>query len=377
VVGAAVVAVASLVFTNGCDGRKKTQAGAAGKVAAASEPSSEFASLSASSASASTASLAVDIGRGRFVWPTPLPVTAETPWEKIVQASASGDPSTGLFGTARNSGGRFHEGLDIRPHSRNRRREPTDVVRAAIAGVVAHVAPTPNGAYGRYVVLSHSEEGLSFYTLYAHLSAVDSGLKAGAAVEAGDKLGVMGRSDGAGGFSKERAHLHFEMGLRISPNFGQWYARKQKEFGAPNRHGLWNGYNLYGCDPLPFVREGLRTGATPSLLAQIRREPTAVTVLVNSRSVPAFVLENPALLTAPAPKNIGGWKIDFAWHGMPLSFTPLGTPPVTGRATMEVQMTRDAALQRKARVRRVLAQKRDGGLVAGETLTNVVTLLFE
>jgi murein DD-endopeptidase MepM/ murein hydrolase activator NlpD len=313
----------------------------------------------------------------RFVWPTPLAVNADTPWQDIAQAAASGDPATGLFGNARNSGWKFHEGLDIRPVARDRRGEPTDVVSAAISGVVVHVAPTANGAYGRHVVVRHAEPGLCFYTLYAHLRSTAAALRVGQRIEAGTALGVMGRSDGSGGFAKARAHMHFEIGVRLTPDFRNWYARRRREFGSANHQGIWNGYNLYALDPLPFLREGLRTGVAPSLLAEIRREPTAVTLFVNSRRVPAFVRENPALLAAPVPANLAGWKVELAWHGMPLRLTPLASPPVATNAPYAIEISDDATLREKARARHLLTRTRRGTIAADKVLTNVATLLFE
>lgn len=321
---------------------------------------------------------AVAVHSRQFAWPTPLPVGAETAWETFVQASASGNPATGLFGTARNGGGKFHEGLDIRAAARDRRGEATDAVCAVLGGVVVHVVPVSNGAYGRHVVLWHTEAGLQFYTLYAHLQTVAPGLKPGAVVNAGHVLGVMGRSDGARGFPKERAHLHFEVGLRLAGTFDRWYAR-QREFAVPNRQGNWNGLNLVGLDPLPFLREGLATRRAPALLAHVRREPVTVVAHVATRQIPAFVRENPALLTAPLPGAVAGWKIEFAWHGMPVRWTPLTVAPGggVGLRSLKLGVVADKALQRQARARGVLAQRRDGSLVAGTMLLNTLAILFD
>jgi hypothetical protein len=307
----------------------------------------------------------------QFFWPTPLPVSADTQWENIAQAAASGDPATGLFGNARNHGGKFHEGLDIRPAARNRRGEPTDTVRAVMRGTVAHLAPTPNGAYGRYVVLRHAEAGLSFYTLYAHLQSVAPELKTGAVVPAGATLGVMGRSDGARGFPKERAHLHFEVGVRLSPAFDKWYAR-QKDFTTPNRHGAWNGFNLNGTDPLPFLRAGLAKGTPPACAPLFRQEPAALTVQIVTTRTPDFVRENPALLTAPVPSAVAGWKIEFAWHGMPVRWTPLAVAPAPA-----LTLTTDDALLRKARIRGLVTQQKNGKYATGHALRQILGILFE
>ncbi|MDR0536408.1 MAG: M23 family metallopeptidase [Puniceicoccales bacterium] len=333
--------------------------------------------------SASTAPVALVSTTHPFVWPTPLDVTPATPWEQFAQAAASGDPATGLFGLHRNSGRKFHEGVDIRPARRDRRGEPADIVRAAIPGVVAHIASIPNGPYGRYVVLWHAEPGLRYYTLYAHLRSVSPELRLGNVVDAGTGLGVMGRSDEGRGFPKERAHLHFEAGVRLGHNFGVWYSR-QKEFGAPNRQGEWNGINLVGIDPLPLLRHGLATGRAPLFSTYLKGEPAAATVYLPTTRVPAFVRENPALLAAPVPRVLAGWKIEFAWHGLPVRWTPLASlpgPPAGGvafRFPVAVQgvfgpafleSTAESGLLRKAVFRGVLGARQPGARKGGGHVT--------
>ncbi|MDR1498442.1 MAG: M23 family metallopeptidase [Puniceicoccales bacterium] len=315
----------------------------------------------------------------RFVWPTPLRVTAATPWENIVQAAASGDPATGTFGTHRNSGTKYHEGIDIRAAARNRRGEPTDTIRAVTAGTLAHIAATPNGSYGRYVVLFHDEPGLRYYTLYAHLGSVAHGLRAGQPIPPGAPLGIMGRSDGQRGIPKERAHLHFEVGVRLNPAFERWYSR-QKEFTTPNRNGAWNGINLNGTDPLPFLRAGLSRAKPPLLAALLKSEPTAVSVYMNTPRIPAFVRENPALLSSPLPTSIAGWKIDFAWHGLPFRWTPLSVPPIRtpkSKSPIVISTTADSSLLNKARVRGVLVRQKNGAHAPGTTLLRIMDILFE
>ncbi|MDR1817146.1 MAG: M23 family metallopeptidase [Puniceicoccales bacterium] len=317
-----------------------------------------------------------------FVWPTPLPVNATTSELQIAQAAASGDPATGLFGTARNNGWKFHEGLDIKPAARDRRGEPVDRVVAAIGGKIVHVVPRPNGPYGRHLVLRHVEAGLTYYTLYAHLRSVTPALTVGTRVAAGAELGVMGRSDDGRGFPKERAHLHFEVGLRLNPAFPSWYARNPNYNKQRNRQGEWNGLNLYGFDPLPFLREGLRTNEVPSALERVRAEPIAVTVDYAGGGIPTFVRENPALLTAPLPADgraPAGWRIGLAWHGLPVRWTPLSAAelgPVAGRGAVRVEISPNAELQRLARARRLVSRNKRGALVTDEVLARTLDILF-
>ena len=63
--------------------------------------------------------------------------------------------------------------------------------------------------YGPTIILEHTLEGLSFYTLYGHLSR--SSLKkinVGQNVKSGDKIGVVGRSNVNGNWP---SHLHFQI----------------------------------------------------------------------------------------------------------------------------------------------------------------------
>ncbi len=316
-------------------------------------------------------------GAQAFVWPTEMVVRAETPWQSYVQAAASGKPETGLYGTARNNGDKFHEGLDIRASRRDRRGEALDAVCVVAPGTVAHVVPSPNGPYGRYVVVLHQQGKAVFYTLYAHLASVEPGLRVGQAVQPGQKLGVLGRSDGGRGFPKERAHLHFEVGLRLSDDFDAWYAR-QKDFSTPNRHGLWNGRNLLGTDPVPFLQAGLAAGNAPDYLAMVLQERTAVTVQVATTVVPDFLRRYPSLCTTVVPARVAGWRIEFAWHGMPVRWTPLLVAPggKTGKNSVTIEVAQDLELQKKSVARDVLLRQRNGTLVPGKSLQDTLAMLF-
>lgn len=258
-----------------------------------------------------------------IVWPTPNPAFAMgLPWQEFVQPTASGDPTSALFGCVRNSGGRFHEGLDLKPILALKAGEATDPIYAALEGTVVHVsAKSGLSSYGRYVVLEHREQGLLFYTLYAHLAAIDPAIKKGEKVGAGTVLGTMGRSAAGYSIPRNRAHLHFEIGLRVSDKFQRWYDRQK--FGSANHHGNYNGMNLLGFDPLAFYTAH-RDGGVHSVGSYIRELPTAYVLRVSAPEVPSFIKRNPALLTKALPKDgLVGWDIAFTWHGLPKQWTPL------------------------------------------------------
>lgn len=131
-----------------------------------------------------------------FVLPTPNRAIYTPGGEAEYFAPTPGRPWTaGTFGCVRTGGTQLHEGLDIKYTKRDKRLEPIDPIFAAAAGKVAYLNPSPGlSNYGRYIVLQHEIEGVPIFTTYAHLSAIQSGLKVGAAVRSGQTIGTMGRS---------------------------------------------------------------------------------------------------------------------------------------------------------------------------------------
>lgn len=256
-----------------------------------------------------------------LIWPTPNPAFQNgEPIEAFIQPTVSGVPESGLFGCVRNSGSRFHEGLDLYPVKRTRSGEAADPVFAVLPGKVVHASRVAgHSSYGRYVVIEHDEEVPAFHTLYAHLASVDEGIVPGARVEAGTVLGMMGRS-ATYTIPRNRAHVHFEIGFRLTDNFQGWYDRKK--FGNKNRHGMWNGMNLVSVDPLDFYK-GVRSGEVKNLHEHLRRLPAAARIRVHSQQVPDFVKNFPALVTKPYQgKTVAAWDIAFTQYGVPKEWTP-------------------------------------------------------
>ncbi len=55
-----------------------------------------------------------------LAWPTPNPAWAQgRPLEAYIQPTASGEINSGLFGGTRSGGRQFHEGIDLKPISRD------------------------------------------------------------------------------------------------------------------------------------------------------------------------------------------------------------------------------------------------------------------
>ena len=256
-------------------------------------------------------------GAIEVIWPTSQPRPDGAAPETFIQPTASGRVESGFFGMVRNDGTRFHEGLDIRPAAWDARGEPVDVARAAMRGFVVYICPTPTGPYGRYVVLGHPESGLDAYTLYAHLASVRGDLRVGMPVIAGQPLGIVGHSSGDEPIPRERAHLHFEIGLRLSDRFDAWKARQPELRREDNPHGNYHGWNLAGFDPMPVV---LRRSV--DLRVAVNDLPVALVVKVRGKRLPEFVRIHPQLVAGSA-LGAAGWQVEFTWHGLPKRWIPL------------------------------------------------------
>ncbi|MBI2517802.1 MAG: M23 family metallopeptidase [Opitutae bacterium] len=299
--------------------------------------------------------------RIEFVWPTPNKAWERgRPIEDFIQPTASGDPESGTFGGVRSGGRQFHEGLDIKPVKRDRSGEPADPIFAAMRGVVRYVSLSPGGSnYGRYIVIEHPDLQPAVYTLYAHLARVEPGIRAGAAVEAGQTIALMGRSSSGQAIPKERGHLHFEIGLRATDNFDTWY--RTRKFGSPNEHGVYNGMNLMGLDPLDFLRQW-RAGKVDDFQQYLSRMRAVVRVRVATSRVPDFISRYPALLRKPMPAGlVAGWEVECNSTGLPFAWTPLGPNELVGARPGSVQIVSvEAALVRANRSKSLVYSRRSG-----------------
>ncbi|MEM9226591.1 MAG: peptidoglycan DD-metalloendopeptidase family protein [Verrucomicrobiota bacterium] len=273
-------------------------------------------------------------------WPTPDATYFETgDITPSLQPTASGRLESALYGCTRNGGKRFHEGLDLKPIGRDRKGEATDPIYAVMEGRVVHVNTVAgNSSYGRYVVLEHETLDVPVYTLYAHLAAVGSDITPGTFVPAGGRLGTMGRSAGGYSIPRSRAHLHFEIGLRKSNRFQDFY--DYKRYGGENKHGNYNGINLAGMDPMIFFEQA-RTGQLKDMQSLLQSQPTAFTLRVATRKAPDFIARSPGLLTKPIPANVlTGWQIDFTAEGMPIRWTPLTAEDVETRREGDITLVK-------------------------------------
>ncbi len=313
--------------------------------------------------------------RVEIVWPTPNHAWADgRPIGDILQHAGSGDPESGGFGGVRSGGHHFHEGIDIKAVGRDRHGEPTDPVFAAMDGVVRHISTSAGDSnYGRYIVLEHPAVTPAVYTLYAHLARIAPGLKTGDSVARGQTIGLMGHTSSGYRIPRDRAHLHFEIGLMVTRDFQRWY--DSRKFGSRNDHGLWNGMNLMGIDPLGFLN-AWRDHRVDTFAAYFAAMAPAARVRIASTRVPDFVARYPVLLTKPLPLVTAGWEIKVDWTGLPFSWTPLTATEVAGLPPNDpVLVDVDAALVRRERSKSVAVEHR-GHWVPGRDLETVLQQLF-
>lgn len=202
----------------------------------------------------------------------------------------------GLIRSPKREGGNivytlFHEGIDIKPLQKSGSGEPLDNVLAAAKGTVAYVSNVASKSnYGKYVVLEHTLNGSSIYTVYAHLKSMS--VLPGQYVRQGQKIGELGHT--GVGIDKERAHLHFEICLLLNPYFAEWVDRTSKS-PRENVHGIYNGINLQGINPAALL---LAVNATPTLSFQdfLQQNPSLFQLTFNTGPDFQFVQRYPFLV---------------------------------------------------------------------------------
>ena len=308
----------------------------------------------------------------KIMWPTESTafVRGES-YEAFIQPTLGNAPSSGLFGAVRNGGYRFHEGIDIKPVRRSGRGEPLDDVYAAMAGTVMLVNDLPSASgYGRYVVIEHKNCDVALYTLYAHLSSIDSAVKPMAQVEAGQRLGQMGRS-AEYKIAKEAAHLHFEIGLRYGGNFQRWY--DTQKFGSKNRFGNFNGMNLQGMDPLEFMAAARAGKLKGGFANYILSQKTAFVARYYNPKTPDFALRYPRL--ADLNGSPCGWDIHFTWFGLPKKIERVKNPPKNFKSGgIELVYVDENEVLRKCRV--FVKKDKSGGFEHTKLLKDTLQKMF-
>jgi len=282
---------------------------------------------------------------------------------------------SGTFGCVRAEGWRFHEGMDVLCVTRDKKGEPLDPVMATADGVVAYVnnrAALSN--YGKYIILKHAIDDLEIYSLYAHLSQVESSLVLGRKVKAGEVIGIMGRTANTREIiAPERAHLHFELNLLLNDRFPVWF--KQNFPGEHNDHGIWNGQNLVGLDPRLVLLRQRRSNDRFNLLQFTRNQTELCRVWIRKSDFPwvrryrALVKPNPL----GQKEGIAGYEIALNFSGLPYQLIPRLNSEAKhlGQLTL---LSVNAAEQSKNPCRRLVEQK-NGQWVLGRNGLALLELL--
>ena len=242
--------------------------------------------------------------------------------------------TSGTFGCVRNGGARLHEGIDIASIERDQNNEPTDPVRAVFYGLVVHVnrnIATSN--YGKYVVLNHNLDGFSFYSLYAHLSEIDQNIQIGIQLNAGKKLGILGRtSNTREKIESWRAHLHFEIGVQINSKFKNWFPTWYKD--GKNHHGNWSGLNLLGLDAAKILIEDQSNKI--DFVEHLASEALLCRVRVYRKRIDYFERYNQLCFNIIDEKEPAAWDVSLNFSGLPLRAEPIYETKQTPRTKYTV-----------------------------------------
>jgi murein DD-endopeptidase MepM/ murein hydrolase activator NlpD len=301
-------------------------------------------------------------------------LSAGKPSEAFLVGTAGKSWESGQFGCVRSDGRQFHEGLDIRCVRRDRRGEPVDPVLAAADGTVAYVSLKPGlSNYGNYIVLRHVIDNVEIHTLYAHLASVESAVRAGQTVKAGQRIATMGRtSNTRQRITTDRAHLHFEIAFRASQDFSTWHRLHQP--GNRNDHGEFNGHNFLGIEPAAVLLASAQSGPRFSLAQHLAAQPSLLRIFVRNpalswaRRFPGLVQPNPAT----SKEGIAGWEIEMAFNGAPLRLTPRTPREVPGSDSFRILAVNES--QRAANPCSRLVIRRGQAWTALPALQNLLSM---
>ncbi len=307
-------------------------------------------------------------------WPTPNPAFARGMGYSTFLQKTGPDKefSSGAFGCVRNNGYKFHEGLDLYPVKRDKRGKAEDSIFAITDGTVSHINSTAGySAYGKYVVLEHKSLTPSLYSLYAHLDSINPNLTVGSKVPIAQVIGKMGNSSSGYRIPLNRSHLHFEIGLRLTNQFQNWYNKKR--FSSKNRHGNYSGFNLVGIDPIQFYSEYKKKSfATPRDF--FRSLPPSVIVQVKTSKTPDFVTRYPSLSTTKKSGSSNGWKVTLGPYGIPLRIDPVSKPIGSQEKQVKILNFNPESQKKPCRM---LTKKTGNQYVPTEQLLTYLELIFE
>ena len=141
--------------------------------------------------------------------------------------------------------------------------------------------------------------------------------KPGDQVKRGQRIGVMGHT--GEGIDRERAHVHLELNLMLSPDFQSWY--DVYFHNDPNRHGIYNGLNLVGID---VARLYLALRKNPALTIPEFLSQETIFYKVTVPNAKHFDLAKRYPWLSARFRFVGqkSWEISFAQSGVPLRVEP-------------------------------------------------------
>ena len=312
-----------------------------------------------------------------FYWPTPdLSFSKGDLYPNFIMPTIIEKPYSGLFGLVRSNGRQFHEGIDIRATQFDSKGEALDAIFATMEGRVVYSSKIAgNSSYGRYLVLEHERTNPKVYSLYAHLKTIDPNIKVGQWIEGGTVLGRMGRSAGGYKIPKSRAHLHFEIGVRLTDSFHLFYNRMR--YKTKNQHGVWNGMNLVGINALEYfmMRRKKWVGDLNDYFSTL---PTAAVVRLKTGKVPDFVKRYPSFLKLPLKEDsVVGWEIEFTWFGLPKSWKSLTGKGTSSNRVSYVELIDFEKKQLAKALGRKVLHKNGNKIELGKQIKRSLEILFE
>jgi len=259
-----------------------------------------------------------------------------------------------------------HEGIDIAPVHRDPAGNPMDPIFAAASGTVVYVNEKPSTSnYGKYLVIEHVIEGSRYYSLYAHLSSIAATV--GSTVRQGEKVGVMGYT--GVGLNRERAHLHFEFALLISPYFAQWFPADSTK--DPNPHRNFNGRNLIGIDPTSLILAARKSPDTFRLDSYLRSAPSTFRIVVPNTQAFNLVQRYP-WLNDSGSSAAEAWILSFSEHGVPVRATP-AEKGASSASALDVSAPADIPIARATRGLLAGSHSRPTLTSAGSQLARLLT----
>jgi murein DD-endopeptidase MepM/ murein hydrolase activator NlpD len=210
---------------------------------------------------------------------------------------------------------KFHEGIDISPVKRDKAGNPLDLIMSITGGTVVHVSDVAGRSkYGKYVLVEHLIDGDTFFSVYAHLAEITA--KPGDLVKPGSGLGRMGYT--GAGLNRTRAHLHLEMCLLMSRNFGGWHTAFS---GGTNFHGNFNGMNLAGMDVASLF---LAHKKNPDLKLRdfVKTSPAYFKVTIPRDGTWDFAERHRWMINGEPATPSPSWEISFTATGLAVGIAP-------------------------------------------------------